>query len=134
MFAAKHEAENAMNIRKTLSQLLVSAVLAGVALVSHATLIETHGSYELKPSQITLPRSDSGKMTIRACDDCKALRYRVNPSSTQYFISNKQTGERKAVSRDSFSRAMLDSSNRDALVTVFYHIDTDTITEAAIRQ
>ncbi len=109
--------------------LLMLSLLSVFALSAQATLIETHGGLELEASMVTLPSNSSGSISIRECDDCDRITLKTNEATTRFVIRNSD-GSTDTVSLKQFAAEMRMIDNRDAMVLVFYKLDTQTVTEA----
>ena len=107
------------------------AGLCGLSITAQATLIETHEGLELDAAMITLPSSENGSLTVQQCDECDRLRLKTSPDTTNFVIRD-ESGNSEVISLAGFAKEMRLIDNRDAMVMVFYRIDTQTVTEAQL--
>ena len=123
------------NTIKTLKRIAAAfaliAVLCGFSITAQATLIETHEGLELTAAMITLPSSENGSLTVKQCDECDRLKLKTSTDITNFIIRD-ESGNSETVSLAGFAKEMRLIDNRDAMVMVFYRIDTQSVTEARL--
>lgn len=117
--------------KRSIAAFMLIAGLSGLSVTAQATLIETHEGLELDAAMITLPSSENGSLTVKQCDECDRLRLKTSADTTNFVIRDK-SGNSEIISLADFARAMRLIDNRDAMVMVFYQIDTQTVTEARL--
>ena len=78
-----------------------------------------------------MPSSYNGALTIKECSDCERRALKTNAAITQYVVRDK-SGNSATLSRQDFAAELLRIGNSDALVVVFYALDTQTVTEARL--
>lgn len=117
----------------TAHRIFATFALLAVLGTAHATRVieQPERSFELSLSQLTLPTSANGGLTIKACDDC-AYSTHVLTASTQYFVNNQ------IVTFDDFIRIAGDlRGNRRSLDTtvagVFIDIDTGRVNRVSLH-
>jgi hypothetical protein len=108
----------------TAYRIFATFALLAVLGTAHATRVleQPERSFELSLSQLTLPSSASGALTIKACADCPYRTHILN-AGTQYFVN------RQIVPFEDFSRIAGEiRANRRALETAFagVYVDVDT--------
>jgi len=107
------------------------ALLAMLGTAHAARVLEQpEEGYELTLTQLTLPSSTSGGVTMKRCESCLYSTH-VLTSSTQYLLNNQ------AVSFDEFKR-IADELRDDrvaretALACLFIDVDTGRVTRLAL--
>lgn len=112
-------------------------ILATVALLAmfgaaHAARVldQPERSYEISLSQMTLPTSASGGVTVKACDAC-AYSTHVMTASTEYFVNHRP------VAFEDFSRIAAEvRANRRVLQTavagVFIDVETGRVNRVTL--
>lgn len=116
----------------TAHKILATFALLAVFSTAHATRVleQPERSFEISLSQLTLPSSASGGLTVKACDEC-AYSTHVLSAATQYFVNQQ------VVAFEDFSRIAGEvRANRRALDTaiagVYIDIDTGRVTRVAL--
>ena len=71
-----------------IAAVLLSAMLALPALAQMKMLEQ---GYEVSPSQVRLPSSATGELTVQRCLSCPVLRLRATEKS-KYIISDREVG------------------------------------------
>ena len=117
--------------KRAIAAFMLITGLCGLSVTAQATLIETHEGLELDAAMITLPSGENGSLTVKQCDECDRLRLKTSADTTNFVIRD-QSGNSETVSLADFAKAMRLIDNRDAMVMVFYQIDTQTVTEARL--
>ncbi|MDG1462977.1 MAG: hypothetical protein P8R04_05340 [Gammaproteobacteria bacterium] len=110
----------------------VTAVIAAfISLNASAIIIETHDGLEVKASAVTLPNTDSGRVSVRPCDQCNPLRLNLDRDTTLYEIRSAD-GQASLVNLQQFAAEMRLIGNSNALVLIIYQLDNKTISQARL--
>jgi hypothetical protein len=74
----------------TAHRIFAAFALLAVLGTAHATRVleQPERSYEISLSQLTLPATASGGLTIKACDACPYVTH-VLSASTEYLVNNQ---------------------------------------------
>jgi hypothetical protein len=117
----------------TTHRIFATFALLAVLGTAHANRVldQPERSFELSLSQLTLPSSANGGLTVKACADC-AYATHVLTAGTVYFVNNQR------VAFEDFSRiAGVVRANRSSLDTavagVFIDIETGRVTRVALH-
>jgi len=117
----------------TAHRIFATFALLAVLGTAHATRVleQPERSYEISLSQLTLPSTASGGLTVKACDAC-AYTTHVLSASTQYFVNNRP------VPFADFSRIAGDRRGNRALLEktvagVFIDIDTGRVNRVSLN-
>jgi len=117
--------------KRAIAAFMLITGLCGLPLTAQAILIETHEGLELDASMITLPSSENGSLTVKTGNKGGPLRLKTSIDTTTFVIRD-EAGNRELVSLVDFAKAMRLIDNRNAMVMVFYRIDSQTVTEALL--
>jgi hypothetical protein len=108
------------------------ALLAVLGTAQAARILEQpEQGYELKVTQLTLPSTASGGVTMKRCDDC-AYSTHVLTNSTRYFVNGQ------VLPFDEFKRIAdglrANSVAREtALANLYIDVDTGRVTRLTLR-
>jgi hypothetical protein len=116
-------------IARTARPLLAAALICW-SFAAQALMIENFNGIELEASMMSMPSSDSGTMTVRECNECD--RIRLNTDAITEYVVRDASGNVVVMSRQDFASQLQLIDNSDALVTVFYEIATNTVTEVRL--
>ena len=108
-----------MHIRK-----LLALVLIGLSLSAAADFTTVTEAYEVKSSDLRLPRNTGGTLTFKQCSECESQTLLVN-SRTRYVLDGRD------VELIEFQERM--AGARDETVTVLHNLESNTITAVKVR-
>jgi len=108
-----------MHIRK-----LLALVLIGLSLSAAADFTTITEAYEVKSSDLRLPRNTGGTLTFKRCTECDSQTLLVN-GRTRYIVDGRD------VQLTEFKERM--AGVRDEIVTVLHHLESNTITAIKVR-
>ena len=117
----------------TAHRLFATFALLAVLGTAHATRVleQPERSYEIPLSQLTLPATASGGLTVKACDEC-AYATHVLGASTRYLVNNQP------VEFVDFSRIVGDLRGNSGLLEktvagIFIDIDTGRVNRVSLN-
>jgi hypothetical protein len=113
--------------------LIIAVFLACLDTASAVRVLEQlEDPAELGLSQITLPTSDTGTLSYRACDACRLTSLRVD-TTTKYLVNDSELPLADFVRVAEEIRAVRGAAER-TLVVVFSDIETGRVTRVSLRR
>ncbi len=110
-----------MQIRK-----LLALVLLGLSLSAAADFTTIMEVYEVELSDLRLPGTEGGTLSIKECDDCAAQILRVS-AIARYVLNDRD------VTLAEFKKAISRIKNReDVVIDVFHHLESNTVTAVMV--
>jgi hypothetical protein len=114
-------------IRRTLGTV---ALLLAFATAHGARLMEQpERPYELSLTQVTLPSSTSGALTIKPCESCPYTTH-VLTSATEFYINDQPLPYAEF---SQLTSELLGSRRERAFVTVFVDVTSERVTRVKLR-
>ena len=109
-------------------RLMLSMVLACIALPVAAEFQTVAEAHELALSDVRVPVSLSGTIVFKTCVDCDALVIAVTPN-TEYRINSKTYPLKE------FRKRVFDIRDRsETAVTVLHHLETDVVLSVSVYE
>ena len=90
------------------------------------------GSYELRLTDVTLPRSSSGSVTFKACESCSIQSLAVTPS-TGYFVGASEVTLPELTEQAGLAKQATNATGNWPQLMVFYSTDTKRVTRLVLN-
>ncbi len=108
-------------------KVLIAATLVGLALPVAAQFRTVEEAYEVRLSDLRLPRNDGGTVAYKPCDSCPYQTKRVSSDAQWVF-------DGKTMSLDKFRRSLVSIADREnTAVTVLHHLESDRVTRVSVH-
>ena len=108
------------------TKVLVTALFLAFSNFAIAESSTGHQAYEVALSSIRMPRTVTGTIAFRECEDCEIHTVRVS-ADTQWKLDGR------AVPLQKFKQAMERVEDRKTkAVAIFRHVDSDRITAVSV--
>jgi len=106
---------------KFLTRSLLVLLLLGAGLPAVATLRTIEEAYELRPSQVQLPASSTGGLTVRLCATCSPVVLRVTEATMWFSAPREQPPAGQGAVLDALAAA---GSRAGVWIYVYYEPQT----------